>query len=338
MTTKNHFFGSLKSKIKQLKKRSHVRNIVKGIPDTENSTFTSDSRLFVTGGKGIYEIKSTGGKDKPIQLLKGPNCTGIVEHKAYLYATCIDLKMNPKKLFKTTGFKPLNFFSRKYWLTNLTEISGERQLLAAKVKGVAKPKFQKVKVLKDMFIPNGLGVDQSGNLFSADETFVGGGKIVKIKISASDPMKVSTPEVWADKGVDSPNGIIVHGPDLYFTDGGTVKKANIMNSGAVGKITQLYSRKTIFDDLTVVEDKEYGVVIIVTDFIKGSIFSLNPKTNKIIKETRAVTFAGPSSVNQGEPPISSPAEIVVTEKGFLGETKTKVGNRVSAIALKHLGL
>ncbi|MGE5405284.1 MAG: hypothetical protein ACM3PP_10165, partial [Candidatus Saccharibacteria bacterium] len=64
--------------------------VAPGIADAENALFTSDGRLFVTGGTNIYEITPSGTVPQCDQ--KGNHC-GLAQYGNYIYANRIKVNL-----------------------------------------------------------------------------------------------------------------------------------------------------------------------------------------------------------------------------------------------------
>jgi len=266
--------------------------VLTDIPDAENMVFTPNGRLFVTGGKNVYEIKrrSDGGFYK-VALYDGEcNFCGIAQRGDYLYTVCT----------KTISL----FIKRRY-------------LLAARL--TSSPRFQAIHTLSGMSVPNGIAFDSRGRLY-INNTAVIGGKIVRITFSS--PTQVAEQRTWRRWGVTSPNGMKIVGNTMYITDLGAVKRIAIRADGSAGPVSTIYSRFSVLDDLML-----YNGDPVVADFVRGTVFYLNSNGN-VELETAALTFTGPSSVVRGRGPLCSSGELMITEKGLLGNSSPALGNRL----------
>lgn len=313
--------------------------VADGIPDAENSLFTTDGRLLVTGGTNIYEIKP----GEAVPLYEGTaNFTGMAEYKGYVYALAMKTEFGLPPSCSIPNL--LDPGAMTAMVSCLAETFTDHVLLAAKIQS-GKLSFREIYSLHDVLIPNGMVSDGQGNLYIANETFLPGGSIIRLKLSASDPETVTAQEVWANsgKGVISPNGMSLRNGQIYFTDfnmfsftQASVKKIPIMANGSAGQSFTLYERTGMFDDLAA--GTLYGKTgVAVADFIKGSIVFLEDTGVKKYSpdyETSPALFAGPSSVRQGNGPGFSSDDLIVTEKGMLYDHYTGYGNKISCLRVK----
>lgn len=267
--------------------------LIQGIGDAENATFTSDGRLFVTGGESVYEITKVGDVYQAQRLYEDAcNFTGIVEHAGYLYTTC----------------------AQGTDLASLTPY-----LLAAPL--AARVEFEIIHEFTKVGIPNGIAFDQLGRLFVTDFTPLLG-KLVTISFAPSSPLSVTREEVWHSMNHPLANGLKIHDNKVYLTDLGELKVIPIAADGSAGRVSVIASRLAVFDDL-LVSDTE----IIVGDFYGGKLVHYS-HAGRLLKQTDAL-FRSPSSITAARGPLAPPGSFVVTEKGALGELTSSDGNRVS---------
>ncbi|MFZ5842560.1 MAG: hypothetical protein ACOY3E_06605 [Pseudomonadota bacterium] len=268
------------------------------LPDAENLHFTPDGRL-IASGKGIYEIVLRNGQYEALPLYAG-DCAfaGIAQRGNWLYSVC------------ATG--PL-------W-------ASKRYLLAAEVQPGITPQFQIIKQI-DLVIPNGMAFDRNGVLLLADENFLGGGKVMRVHIADGATPQVTRIDDWLDyrHGVFYPNGIRVVGDQLFLTDTGNVKIIRFDDNGTILANRTLYSRNTIFDDLL----PACGGAA-VADYINGTVLYIDRDGNKRY-ESSAQSFPGASSLQIGRPPLFTGYQLLVTEKGMLLETDSRIGDKLSTI-------
>lgn len=268
------------------------------LPDAENLHFTPDGRL-IASGKGIYEIVLRNGRYEALPLYAG-DCAfaGIAQRGNWLYSVC------------ATG--PL-------W-------ASKRYLLAAEVQPGITPQFQIIKQI-DLVIPNGMAFDRNGVLLLADENFLGGGKVVRVHIADGATPQVTRIDDWLDyrHGVFYPNGIRVVGDQLFLTDTGNVKIIRFDDNGTILANRTLFSRNTIFDDLL----PACGGAA-VADYINGTVLYIDRDGNKRY-ESSAQSFPGASSLQIGRPPLFTGYQLLVTEKGMLLETDSRIGDKLSTI-------
>lgn len=270
-----------------------VSTMVQGIGDAENATFTSDGRLFVTGGANVYEVTKRGSGFVATALYDGTcNFTGIVEHAGYLYTTCVA----GTDLFQLTPY-----------------------LLAAPL--APRMAFEVVHRFRSVGFPNGLAVDARGRLFVTDFTPLAG-KVVTVSLEPGQPARVAREEVWHGMGHLLANGLKIHRDKVYLTDLGDLKVIPIQADGAAGPVKVLASRLAVLDDLYVSDDG-----IIAGDFYGGQLLYYT-LSGRLVKQT-PMLFSAPSSITPARGPLVPPGALVVTEKGALGELSSTDGNRVT---------
>jgi len=126
--------------------------VVPNLGNAENSLFTPDGRLIITGSK-IWEIKQSE-KEYEAHVLSGDlSCdfTGIVHYKDHLFAVCSN------------------------------DQEGEAWLVRASLDDL---EFTKIYQLNGFTIANGMAIDESGRLYIADETLINTqGKIVRLSLT-----------------------------------------------------------------------------------------------------------------------------------------------------------
>ncbi len=267
--------------------------LVQGIGDAENATFSSDGRLFVTGGENVYEIVLQGSEYVAKSLYAGTcNFTGIVERSGYLYTACVEGEL----------------------------FSGIPHLLAAPL--TDEVSFSVIYDFEILGIPNGIAFDERGRLFVTDFTPLMG-KIVALSFDATSPTSVTREDVWYDMELWLANGLKIFGGSVYMTDFTDLKVIPIKADGSAGRVSVLATRLTVLDDLYVDATR-----VLVGDFYGGELLSYS-HTGALLGET-ADLFRSPSSITPGRAPLVSEGAWIVTEKGELGELASTDGNRVSA--------
>ncbi len=272
------------------------------IPDAENLLFAPDGRLFVTGGQNIYEITQNPDqsfKATPLSDLASCGFTGMAIRNGYLYA---------------------NGCGTRLFAGALT----------------AKPTLTPIHTYDTPCIPNGMVLGPDDKLYSVDEPLLPqcmppDPKIVRLVIDPTDPMKILSEEVWVQGSpagtmflgqgtvLRFPNGLIRDGNTFYSTDGGTVFSVELLPDGSAGPVTPLFFEATAHDDLGL------GGIdgLLVSDFFAGRILLLS-REGKLLQETARGTFTAVSSVRLGQPPMFSPTDILVTDKGVIGDNNLPI--------------
>lgn len=267
------------------------RTVLLDIPGAENLTFSSDGRLFVSGGSGVFEI--TRGPDGQL------SATAIsTEERGYT-----GLAVRGDVLYAISG-------DGRVWATRLT----------------ATPQLQTIHQMSGMCIANGTSLGADGNLYVVDEPLnfcVPDPKIKRLMISDADPLQIVSEEVWVQGsalgtlsfGVGNvlrfPNGLQSDGRQFFGTDGGSIYTVELQDNGQAGPVTPIYFTVDVHDDLGLVAD---GVLL--ADFLTGRI-SLISREGELLQATAPGTFTFPSSVRMGRPPMFEPTDILVTETGVL---------------------
>ncbi len=272
------------------------------IPDAENILFAPDGRLFVTGGQNIYEVtQNADGSFAAAPLADESPCgfTGMAIRNGVLYA---------------------NGCGTRLFAGLLT----------------AHPLLTSIHSYDAPCIPNGLALGPDGKLYSVDEPLLPqclppDPKIVRLTIDPADPLKIAHEEVWVQGspagllflGVDNvlrfPNGLVRDGNTFYATDGGSVFSVELLADGSAGPVTPLFFEPTAHDDLGL------GGVdgLLVSDFFKGRILLLS-RAGELLQETAPATFTAVSAVRLGQPPMFQPTDILVTDKGVIGDNSLPI--------------
>lgn len=275
------------------------------IPDAENLLFAPDGRLFVSGGQNVYEITKTADGSFTATPLSAQTCsfTGLAIRGDILYAVGCD-----------------------------------NQLLAGAL--TARPALEPIFAFEGTCIANGMALGPDDRLYVVDEPLVsmqiqnclpGDPKIVRLTLDPSDPLRVTQQETWVQGspngllflGLDNilrvPNGLVRDGNIFYATDGGSVFSVELQPDGRAGPVTPLFFEPTAHDDLGL------GGIdgLLVTDFFKGRILLLS-RDGRLLQETDAFTFTAASAVRLGQPPMFQPTDILVTDKGVIGDNNLPI--------------
>lgn len=263
------------------------------IPNAENTLFTAQGRLFVSGGSNVYEVSKDAAGFHAAPLYDGScNFTGLAQRGDVLYAACFDLRL---------------------YAANL---------------GDAVPKLQAIYSLAGMAAPNGMTSGPDGEVYIADgpisTSHLPSPKIVRLQFDAADPMKVTQQLTWLSQGVGLPNGLSRRDRTLYFTDTsilppslGEIRSVEILPDGSAGTPQVLTTiLASLPDDVSVIGDD-----LLLALYSEGAI-ALVGADGKIVSRTAPLSFQLPSSVKVGRPPLFEPTDLVVTEKGVVGVSQT----------------
>lgn len=79
-----------------------------------------------------------------------------------------------------------------------------------------------------------------------------------------------------------------------------------------------------------------GDAVLVAYFGTGQIALLDA-SGKLQSSTTLLSFSFPSQVKLGRPPLFASDDLLVTEKGLLGDNQTPIGNRLSVFRRKANG-
>ncbi len=276
------------------------KTVLLTIPDAENLLFSADGRLFVSGGTNVFEITRNGTEWVAMPLLDGScNFTGLAIQRNTLYANCFD-----------------------------------KQLYAARL--TAQPRLQPIHTY-DIAAPNGLTDGPDNTLFLANGPLATNAlpnpQVRRLKLDDLDPMKVVTDEVWTRQGLLAPNGVQRSGNTIYVSNSGLgglaeIRAYDIQPDGSAGAGRQVASLLTVPDDFSIVRDS-----FLVAGFGTSQI-SLVGADGNVVSSTSLLSFSFPSQVRVGQPPLFAPTDILVTEKGILGDNVSPIGNRLSVFRRK----
>ena len=281
------------------------------LADAENMLFTDNGRMLATGGEGIYEITKNNNIYSKTALYPEDQCqfTGMAQYDDWVFTVC------SKGLFKAT-------------------------ILAAKVVDEQPIYFEKLADLDGFVLANGIAFSPQGELLIANYNVLGWPKMGVAKLPINHQVLTNSIEGQLNGNAilgdlqhnwlaGNPNGIRVAGNTLFTSEGGSVYKHSMNEQGVVSNRTRLSHHTTITDDIAPL----CGGAI-VTNFVTGSIYYVdangyedkNYRTNKL-------TFVGPSSVIIPQGNLFSANQLLVTEKGVLGDTISPIGNQISVINL-----
>lgn len=274
------------------------------IPDAENLQFSSDGRLFVSGGSDIYEItKAADGSFQATPLANaGCGFNGIAIKGDMIY---------------TVGC------NNTAWAAKLT----------------AHPIFTKIFDFTNTCIANGAAIGADGNLYVVDEPLLPNclppdPKIMRLTIDPTDPFRILAQETWVqgspagglflnlDSTLRFPNGLVAEGRHFYSTDGGSVFSVELLPDGSAGPVTPLFFEPTAHDDLGLTADG-----LLVSDFAGGRVVLLD-RNGQLLQETDRLTVTEASSVRLGQPPMFESTDVLITDKGIIGEQSLPIDRLV----------
>ncbi|WP_370261972.1 hypothetical protein [Limnobacter sp.] len=278
------------------------------IPDAENLIFSNDGRLFVSGGRNVYEVLQKPDASFEAKALASEECnfTGLAIARNTLYANCGDGRL---------------------WAGPL------------KTQGMAiAPIFQ----MEGLGLANGLVDGPDGNsLYLADGPLPGASlpspKLVKLQLDPQNPLRVLNQSTWLDLAGRFPNGVQRAGRTLLFTDSappafGQLSAVTIRPDGSPSVPLVIGQFNAIPDDFSLVAGG-YAV----TYFFSGQVVRLGVD-GTVAESFDPFTFStGVSQARAGRPPMFKTTDLLVTEKGLLGEQDSPLGNKLTLVRRKPAG-
>lgn len=276
--------------------------VIGDVPDAENLLRTSSGRLFVSGGTQVFEVLADAGAFTLAERA-GESCnfTGMTEAFGHLYAAC-----------------------------------GDGGLFAASLES-SSPTLARIHTLDGVGLPNGMATGPDDCLYITDGplavavTTLLQPKIVRVCPDPTTPTQILEQSTWLNLTLNYPNGLIATADALIYTDTAIgalqsrIVEVPFMADGAPGESRVIYSQLTLFDDLT-----RHGNTLVVTDFLAGRLLQID-RDGLLLQQSAANSHVGPSSVLVAGPPVFRPLDVLVTEKGLLGDTISGIGNRLVII-------
>lgn len=266
------------------------------IPDAENILFAPDGRLFVSGGTNVYEITRSGEGYAATPLSEaGCNYTGLAIRGDVLYANCY---------------------------------SGA-QLHAARL--TAQPRLQSIHDY-GIAAPNGLVDGLDHDLYTTNgpipSTSLPDPQVRRLRLDPADPFTVVEEMEWTREGLLGPNGVQRRGRTLYVSNTGLgtlgeIRAYDIGADGSAGPGRQFADLGAIPDDFSFAGD-----FILAAAYANGQITLVGPD-GTIRQQTDPLSFDSPSQVALARPPLFAAGDILVTEKGVIGDNDSPIGNRLS---------
>lgn len=274
------------------------KTVLASMPGAEYLHFTPDGRLFAASDLNIFEVTRSGDEwiTTPISSM---DCSfaGIEQRGNVLYA------------------------------------NGCNQLFASEIND--SPLMEPIHSYDGFQLANGLTSDPDGNLYAVNGPVANTGlvdaKIARLRFNPDNPFEVIEEVTWAAAGLEFPNGIDYYDGTMYVSDSsvtqvqvGSIKTIELLEDGSAGPVQTLMTWLGILDDITIVD----GSYILVADYATGMIGQVG-LDGEILQSTLPLTFQNASSVLPGEPPLFERDEVLVTEKGLLGDTVSPIGNVLS---------
>jgi len=274
------------------------KTVLASMPGAEYLHFTPEGRLFASSDLNVFEVTRSGDDwiTTPIGVM---DCgfAGLEQRGNILYA------------------------------------NGCNQLFATEL--TDSPLLQPIHSYEGFALANGLTSDPDGNLYAVNGPIASSGlvdpMVARLRFNPDDPFEVIEQTTWAAEGLEFPNGIDYFDGQMYVSDSsatqaqvGSVKTIPLNPDGSAGPVSTLAIWPGILDDITVVD----GAYILVSDYLTGMVGQISLE-GEITQTTLPLTFQNASSVLPGEPPMFSKTDVLVTEKGLLGDTFSPIGNQLS---------
>lgn len=255
------------------------------IPSAENTLFTPNGRLFVTGSDSVYEVtKDSSGWHATSLATTKANFTGLAQRGNVVYAAAFD-----------------------------------GNLYAARITDKP-PEFKAIHEL-GMSSANGMATGPDGSLYIVNGPLgasIPAPKIVRLRFASNDPMEVTEQVDWLTSNLYFPNGLQRRGNTLIVSDSdvlnvaiGAVKSIEIMADGSAGTPQLIGTFPSLPDEIGLVGDS-----VLAAFYSNGQIGLINP-SGTLVSQTDLLSFDNPSSVKLGQPPMFAPDDLLVTEKGLI---------------------
>ncbi|HJV61479.1 MAG TPA: hypothetical protein VJ743_11080 [Albitalea sp.] len=306
------------------------------IPDAENQLFTPDGRLIVTGGNGVFEIKRPGNgfvaESISAEVSGSCNYTGLAQIGDWIFTAC---QQRPQGLLGPV----------------------DNHLLAARVVSGQPLRFVQVEraspdPMDALAIPNGMAVTPDGHLLIADfNLFMAAGVArVALDFGGARPRVASFEAQWlaGTHDIYHPNGVRVNGNELFVSDLNAVKRYQFDAAGNVPFALATPDGRSVRNEVLVYQGIDLlddiqpqcgGLVI--SDYSGGRLVYMAPAgadsnglpTYRMGSASGLGSLQQPSSTQIGRAPLFAGDDLLVTEKGVLGDLSSSYGNKLSRVKM-----
>lgn len=261
--------------------------------DAENLLFSGDGRLFATGGEQIIEITRASGGTYASTVVSAANCnfTGLAILQNTLFAACFDGSL---------------------WAGSLSRVPF---------------RMDRIGVIPGVNAGNGLVDGPDGtSLYLVNGPTGNAPKIVRIRLNPLQLTQIQSSGDWLTAGLSFPNGLQRRGSTLFVSDSdtsslGRIRTVPILGDGNPGAISNLAAFNSLPDDFSFV-----GNDLAVSFFSSGQIARISSTTGQTLQATGNNRFENPSQVRVARGPLFRDGDLLVTEKGVIGDNASTVGN------------
>jgi len=279
-----------------------TREVLLRVPEAENLVFSDDGRLFVSGEE-LYEIvkKGDGSFEAVVIPTEGTHSAslgGLAIRDGVLY-------MNDES---------------------------ERGLWAGRLQPDLR--MQKIHTHSGSPTPNGLAFGPDGALYSTSgptPDFTTLTSVTRLHLDPADPYKVlSVEKVFGMPELPGANGLVLKGNTFYIVGYlsdlpqlSAVHAFDVAADGTVGPLRAVASSQGTYDDIEVIGNR----LLVANNFL-NSLLMFDLDSGEQLADSGPI-FQGPTSLTWGRPPMFSVDDLVVAERGFLGESGSGVGDVLS---------
>lgn len=152
----------------------------------------------------------------------------------------------------------------------------------------------------------------------------------RVHLDPNDPFIVLDEEpVFTFPQIPAANGLVLKGATFYMVsyltglEVSSVLAFEVEEDGTVGPTRRVAgSLVSTFDDLEVIGDR-----ILVTNHFLRSILMFDLEGNLLADS--GPQFDSPTALTWGRPPMFEPTDLVIAERGLLGEADSNYGNVLS---------